>query len=246
MPKVPGLLRLPAVKKMRPPSITCSAVPLLTALRSDRNRDARYSRCRRYPIADLTSAGHKRVIVRASRFTPVSQPRHMNGPKLERLCRYIARPAVSNQRLSLTRNGQVRYQLKTPYTDGTTHVLFEPLDFMSRMDGMPRAQGCAGAVISRLVALIPRPRVNLMRFHGVFAPNSKHRGLITPAQRGKGKKGKAPTETQKNPPLERHIAMTWPLPAHPSAIAPGMALPPASLQSCASRHRDILTNGPGV
>ncbi len=68
--------------------------------------------------------------------------------KLERLCRYIARPAVSNQRLSLTRNGQIRYRLKTPYSDGTTHVLFEPLDF-----------------ISRLVSLIPRPRVNLTRFH---------------------------------------------------------------------------------
>ena len=72
--------------------------------------------------------------------------------KLERLCRYIARPAVSTQRLSLTRNGQVRYELKTPYANGTTHVMFEPLDF-----------------ISRLVALIPKPRVNLTRFHGIFA-----------------------------------------------------------------------------
>ncbi len=34
--------------------------------------------------------------------------------KLERLCRYIARPAVSEKRLSLTANGNVRYQLKTP------------------------------------------------------------------------------------------------------------------------------------
>jgi hypothetical protein len=32
--------------------------------------------------------------------------------------------------------------------------------------------------------------------------------LITPAKRGKGKKGKAPPPTQKTPPLERHIAMT--------------------------------------
>ena len=75
--------------------------------------------------------------------------------KLERLCRYISRPALSNQRLSLTRNGQIRYQLKTPYADGTTHVLFEPLDFMYRMYGMPRAQGFAGAAIARLVALVP-------------------------------------------------------------------------------------------
>ena len=47
--------------------------------------------------------------------------------KLERLCRYISRPAVSEQRLSLTAQGKVRYQLKTPYRDGTTHVIFEPL-----------------------------------------------------------------------------------------------------------------------
>ena len=39
--------------------------------------------------------------------------------KLERLCRYIARPAVSTKRLSMTRNGQVRYELKTPWRNGT-------------------------------------------------------------------------------------------------------------------------------
>ena len=47
--------------------------------------------------------------------------------KLERLCRYITRPAVSEKRLSLTPNGNIRYQLKTPYRDGTTHVIFDPL-----------------------------------------------------------------------------------------------------------------------
>ena len=34
--------------------------------------------------------------------------------KLERLCRYISRPVVSEKRLSLTANGNVRYQLKSP------------------------------------------------------------------------------------------------------------------------------------
>jgi len=34
--------------------------------------------------------------------------------KLERLCRYIARPPVSEQRLSLTAQGKVRYGVKTP------------------------------------------------------------------------------------------------------------------------------------
>lgn len=34
--------------------------------------------------------------------------------------------------------------------------------------------------IARLAALVPKPRVNLARFHGVFAPNSKHRIQLTP------------------------------------------------------------------
>ena len=51
-------------------------------------------------------------------------------------------------------------------------MIFEPLDFMYRMYGMPRAQGCAGAAVVRLAALVPKPRVNLTRFHGVFAPKA--------------------------------------------------------------------------
>ena len=112
--------------------------------------------------------------------------------KLERLCRYITRPAVSTQRLTLTRNGQVRYELKTPYANGTTHVIFEPLDF-----------------ISRLVALVPKPRVHLTRFHGVFAPNSKHRALVTPARRGTGKQAKTAQETQQQTAAEQRASMTW-------------------------------------
>jgi hypothetical protein len=114
------------------------------------------------------------------------------GHKLERLCRYITRPAVSEKRLSLTNQGKVRYELKTPYRDGTTHVIFEPVDF-----------------IAKLAALVPKPRVNLTRFHGVFAPNSKHRALVTPAKRGKGNKLKAADGQEEQTPVQRHAAMTW-------------------------------------
>ena len=89
--------------------------------------------------------------------------------KLERLCRYISRPAISEKRLSLTSNGEVRYRFKTPWRDGTTDVVLDPLDFLAR-----------------LAALVPTPRVNLTRFHGVFAPNSPYRARITPAGRGPG------------------------------------------------------------
>lgn len=59
--------------------------------------------------------------------------------------------------------GQVVYQYKHPYRDGSTHVVLEPLDF-----------------IARLAALVPRRQLNLTRFHGIFAPNFKHWSRIVP------------------------------------------------------------------
>ncbi len=85
--------------------------------------------------------------------------------KLEQLCRYIARPAIANERLKLNSNGDVVLQLKSPYRDGTTHIVMTPLEFMQR-----------------LAALVPRPRLNLIRFHGALAPNAKIRSEITPGR----------------------------------------------------------------
>ncbi|MGH8526306.1 MAG: transposase, partial [Gammaproteobacteria bacterium] len=76
----------------------------------------------------------------------------------------------ANERLTLNRAGQVVLTLKTPYRDGTTHIVMSPLEFMQR-----------------LAALVPRPRLHLIassarqagpipgpgfRFHGVLAPNA--------------------------------------------------------------------------
>ncbi len=36
--------------------------------------------------------------------------------------------------------------------------------------------------MQRLAALVPRPRLNLIRFHGVLAPNAKLRPKIIPSQ----------------------------------------------------------------
>lgn len=63
--------------------------------------------------------------------------------KLERLCRYITRPPIAMKRLSTDSQGRVVYRYRQPFRDGSTHVVLEPLDFMFRMNGMPRAQGCA-------------------------------------------------------------------------------------------------------
>jgi Putative transposase len=55
-------------------------------------------------------------------------------------------------------------QLKSAYQDGTIHIVMAPLEFMQR-----------------LAALVPRPRLHLIRLHGVLAPNAKLRGKIIPS-----------------------------------------------------------------
>jgi len=94
------------------------------------------------------------------------------------------------ERLALTSSGQVRYQLKTPYRDGTTHLVLEPLDLMAR-----------------LAALVPPPRMHLTRYHGVFTPHSRLRALITPGGRGPG--GQGAEEGADKPATPRHAAMRW-------------------------------------
>jgi hypothetical protein len=61
----------------------------------------------------------------------------------------------------------VRHTLKTPYRDGTTHIVLEPLE-----------------PLARLAAPVPSPRMHLTRDHGVFALHSRLRAAVTPAQRG--------------------------------------------------------------
>ena len=80
--------------------------------------------------------------------------------------------------------------MKTPYRDGTTQVAFEPVGF-----------------IARLAALVPKPKVNLTRFHGVLAPNHRWCGLVTPAKRGKG--AMRPVDSDVVSSTQRHAAMTW-------------------------------------
>ena len=82
---------------------------------------------------------------------------------LERLCRYITRPAIANERLKRDGAGDVVLQLKSAWRDGTTHIRMSPLEFMQRLAG-----------------LAPRPRLHLIRFHSVLAPNARLRAAIVP------------------------------------------------------------------
>ena len=99
---------------------------------------------------------------------------------LEHVCRYLTRPAISHERITLTETGRVRIQLKTPWQNGTTHLTLDPLAF------------CA-----RLAALIPRPRKNLLGYHGVLAPNARLRARIVIVGRSKKSTASARVKTKR-------------------------------------------------
>ena len=91
--------------------------------------------------------------------------------RLERLARYAGRPPLAGERLSLLPDGRLLYRLKHRWRDGTTHVIYEPLELMER-----------------LAALVPPPRFNLTRYSGVLAPAAAFRPLVVP-------EGEAPSAT---------------------------------------------------
>ena len=83
--------------------------------------------------------------------------------RLEKLCRYVARPPIASMRLSEAQNGNIIYRFKKEWSDGTQAVSFTPQEF-----------------IEKLVALIPQPRKHLTRFHGVLGPHHRLRKQVVP------------------------------------------------------------------
>jgi len=75
-------------------------------------------------------------------------------------------PPLGQGRLHRLRDGRVAVALQRPWADGTTHLVFTPLE-----------------LLERLVPLVPRPRINLVFYHGVLAPNAPwRRAVVTRAE----------------------------------------------------------------
>jgi hypothetical protein len=83
--------------------------------------------------------------------------------QLERLCRYLGRPPIAEERLTRTEDGRLRYELKRAWKDGTRAVILSPLDL------------CA-----RVCALIPRPGFHMVRYYGVLSSHSSLRQEVVP------------------------------------------------------------------
>ncbi|WP_225414298.1 transposase [Stigmatella hybrida] len=107
-------------------------------------------------------------------------------------CRYGARGALALERLSRAEDGRIAYRMRRPLPKGTTHLFFTGLE-----------------LLRRVASLVPPPKLNLIRFHGVFAPGAKLRPFLLP-QEGAEKASEAPQaaarqETRK----ERTARVDW-------------------------------------
>jgi len=89
--------------------------------------------------------------------------------QLERLIRYMARGAVSLERLAQDTNGDLVYTFTHPWSDGTTGIRLSPVE-----------------LLEKLAALVPLPRIHLVRYGGCLAPHSHLRGAIIPTSRQQG------------------------------------------------------------
>ena len=132
---------------------------------------------------------------------------------LEQLCRYITRPALANERVQTNAAGQLVLKLKTPWRAGTTHWVMSPLEFMQR-----------------LAALVPRPRLPLIRFgarvtslrevsgpplreHGVlaasFTTSAKLRALVVPQEPEAPAQLAPPAECEAHCGHHRPVRLSW-------------------------------------
>ena len=111
---------------------------------------------------------------------------------LEQLCRDITRPALANGRVRRNASGQAVPKLKTPWRDGTRHWVLSALEFMQRM-----------------AALVQRPRLHRIRFHGVLASNAKLRAMVMPQEPEEGAETVKPTECEADCAHHRPVLLSW-------------------------------------
>jgi len=81
--------------------------------------------------------------------------------RLERMLRYMLRPPIAQGRLRETADGRIALDLKQPWDDGTSAIVFEPLE-----------------LLEKIAAIIPRPQSNQIIYHGVLGPAAKWRKQV--------------------------------------------------------------------
>ena len=101
---------------------------------------------------------------------------------LERLSRYLLRPPLAKGRLEERPDGQVAWHLRRPWRDGTTGFVFSALE-----------------LTEKLAALVLRPRVHSVHFHGVFAAHAALRPevVVDPAEVARRRDAESATRAER-------------------------------------------------
>jgi hypothetical protein len=146
--------------------------------------------------------------------------------RLEHLCRYVLRPPIAQERLERAPDGAVVLRLRRPWTDGTRAIRFEPSEFLEK-----------------LASLVPKPRINLLVYHGAFAPHAHGRKDAVRASAGSlwsagrahegAARGAAPPDTgdrvSSAPAAAPAAEPVWWRPGHAAATATTCRLCPAQI-----------------
>jgi len=111
---------------------------------------------------------------------------------LERLIRYILRPALAVERLEELPDGRIAYGFRKPRFDGATHVILKPLELMEK-----------------LAALVAPPRAHLVCYDGVLAPHSGERAKVVAGAHGPGRECRGPGGEALGPAPKRKDREKW-------------------------------------
>jgi hypothetical protein len=82
----------------------------------------------------------------------------------EALLKYVLRPPIATERVQPGPDGLVRIALKRPFSDSSVAIDLDPL-----------------ALLCRLCASVPSPKLHTVRYAGVLAAHSNWRAQIIPA-----------------------------------------------------------------
>ena len=80
------------------------------------------------------------------------------------MSRYLLRPPLPKGRLEERSDGKLLLKLKKRWSDGTTALLFEPVE-----------------LLARLAAMLPKPGSNAISYHGVIGARAAWRREVVPS-----------------------------------------------------------------
>jgi hypothetical protein len=95
---------------------------------------------------------------------------------LEQLCSYVTRPPLASGSLEKVGDDKYLFKMKSSWSDGTSHIILSGHE-----------------LLEKLASIVPPPRSNTTRYHGILAPAAKQRAKVVPAETN----GNEPSEERK-------------------------------------------------